>query len=258
MDSKSGFPANDNEAAAPPPAYSDSSYNTFTSPSSSTSQYYSAQIQSQLSSLTTQISSLHTQAELLSNAQDEKILSLLTNDIQIYLSDFAKSGMKKGTLILVPSAGLQSENATPTDHDFKEMDEFDRVVRVKDKEGEREEKWFWGDEEMANRLAGYLRPPPPDPRTLDLPPRKEVVKPKVEASSSRGFWGRKKSVTLQPAVLEPRPVLRNVKEVVKEDKVVMDVNAEEVCFRTENDFGILETERGYAVVVKLKVILVER
>lgn len=183
---------------------------------------------------------------------------MLTNDIQIYLADFARSGMKKGTLILVPAAGLQSENATPTDYDFKEMDEYDRVVRVKDKESEREEKWFWRDEEMANRLAGYLRPPPADPRTLDLPPRKEVVKPKVEASSSRGFWGRKKSVTLQPVVPEPRPVLKDVKEVVKEDQVVMDVKAEEVCFRTENDFGMLETERGYAVVVKLKVVLAGR
>jgi hypothetical protein len=34
----------------------------------------------------------------------------------------------------------------------------------------------------------------------------------------------------------------------------MDVKAEEVVFRTENEFGIYGTERGWGVVVKLKVI----
>jgi hypothetical protein len=39
------------------------------------------------------------------------------------------------------------------------------------------------------------------------------------------------------------------------DNVLMDVKAEEVSFRTENDFGIFETQRGWAIVLKLKVEL---
>lgn len=39
------------------------------------------------------------------------------------------------------------------------------------------------------------------------------------------------------------------------DKVLMDVKAEEVSLRTENDMGIFETQRGWAVVLKLKVEL---
>jgi hypothetical protein len=38
----------------------------------------------------------------------------------------------------------------------------------------------------------------------------------------------------------------------------MDVKAEEVVFRTENDFGIFGTERGWGVVLRLKVILGNR
>ena len=259
MDSKTDFSSYSEEPA--PPAYSDSSYTTFSISSSSTPQYYSAQIQSQLSSLTTQISSVRTEAELISHAQEEKILSLLTNDIQIYVSDFANSGLKKGTLILIPAAALleAGENAVPTDYDFKTADEYDRVVRVRDKE-DGVKMWYWRDEDMANRLAGYLRPAPPNPRTLELPPTKEQVKTKVEAVPSRGFWGWKKSTTQQQPT-EPKIKANNGwannKGEQKEggDRVVMEVKAEEVVFRSENEFGMLCSERGYAVVVKLKVTL---
>jgi hypothetical protein len=259
MDSKSRMPSAKYEEEAPP-AYSDSSYSTYPTSSSSTSQnYYSSQIQSQLSNLTTQISSIQTQRDALSHAQDEKILSLLTNDIQIYLSDLAKTGLRKGTLVLIPANAVEDEKALPADFDFAESDEFARVVRVKDKEGDDSRKsprWFWRDEDMANRLASYLQPKP-DPRTLELPARKEEIMPKPEASTSRGFWGRKKSTTVVPErKQEPKPEMSGVKD--GEDKVSMDVNAEEMVFRTENDLGIWETERGYGIVVKLRVVLAKR
>jgi len=117
------------------------------------------------------------------------------------------------------------------------------------------------------RLAGYLRPTP-DPRTMELPPRPEQVKAQlVESqpgnSSSRGFWGRRKSTT---KIVETPPPVEQSKESKfdgdskvspkdSEDRVVMDVKAEEVVFRTENEFGIYGTERGWGLVVKLKVIL---
>lgn len=262
MESKTDLSSYHEEPA--PPAYSDSSYTTFSTSASSTSQYYSAQIQSQLSSLTTQISSVRTQAELISHAQEEKILSLLTNDIQIYLSDFANSGLKKGTLLLIPAASLleAGRNAVPTDYDFKTADEYDRVVRVRDEE-DGAKMWYWRDEDMANRLAGYLRPPPPNPRTLELPLRKEQGKTKAEAAPSRGFWGWKKG-TIQQQPPEPKIKANNgctnTKGEQKEsgDRVVMEVKAEEVVFRSENEFGMLCSERGYAVIVKLMVTLGDR
>jgi hypothetical protein len=260
MDSES-FISRDRSDGAPPPAYSESSYSTYTS--TSTSQYYSSQIQQQLSSLTTQVSSVHMQRELLSHAQDEKILSLLTSDIQIYLCDFAKSGMQRGTLILIPARGIEDENALPADYDFMEAGGFDRVVRVKDKESDSlggTQTWYWRNEDMAHRLARCLRPPS-DPTAIELPLRNVEPKPKVESSSNRGFWGWKRGKKESPLV----PLTSNVsksdisgsKKGQKDDgdNISMKINAEEVVFRTESDMGILGTERGYAIVVKLKVVL---
>jgi len=41
--------------------------------------------------------------------------------------------------------------------------------------------------------------------------------------------------------------------VEEREKVIMDVGAEEVVFRMENDFGIFETRRGWGIVLKLRV-----
>lgn len=284
MDSKSGPPPSSYEDDGPaPPSYTESLSSPYGA-SSSTSKYYSSQIASQLTQLTQTITSLQTQKSLLSDAQDEKILSLLTHHIQIYLADFAKSGLQRGTLILVPRRGLSNDNSTPCEYDIRNPEEYDRVVKVGEKDGEaylqrerdeygsfadrddedHHEMWFWKDEEMALRLAGYLRPQP-DPRTMELPPRKEEVKAaEPEASSGRSFWGRKKSI---PKVVETRPPLVEQRtdskmdtraSAVNEDKILMDVKAEEVVFRYENAFGIYETERGYCVVLNLRVILGRR
>jgi hypothetical protein len=268
MDSKDPMgPSGSNGDEAAPPSYSETISSNYI-PNASTSQYYSSQIQSQLQTLTTQISSLQTQKSILSHAQDEKILALLTHQIQLYLSDFAETGLQKGTLILVPAEGINDPNALPTQYDFKDPDEYDRVVRVRDKQddGYGSQKWFWRDEDMAIRLAGYLVPKP-DPRTMELPPRKEEVAQQAEAGSGSGkwSWGRKKSIAKaveRPPLVEARSdtKIADVKIASRdaEDKVMMDVKAEEVVFRTENEFGIFGTERGWGVVLKLKVILGSR
>jgi len=229
-----------------------------------TSQYYSHQIQDQLQSITTQIKSLETQKCLLSHAKDENILSLLTTQIQIYLSDFAKAGLHKGTLILIPAKGIEEENAVPVDHDFKNPVEYDRVVKVKDKEADeyREGYMFWKDEDMARRLAGYLGPER-DLRNAELPLRKEQIKAaeQVSQTTSRGFWGRKKSslVGAERPVLTESQIMKvdhlvNTPLARPEGQVLMNVKAKEVVFRTENDFGIYETQRGWGIVLKLRVV----
>lgn len=267
MDSKTPPPPSsyDNNEESAPPSYSSIISTPVTS---STSQYYSTQIASQLTNLTSRISSLQVQKRLLSHAQDEHLLSLLTPQIQLYLSDFANTGLQRGTLILIPAAGLEGESALPCEYDFKNPDEYDRVVRVRDKAAEEYEagpKWFWHDEEMAERLAGYLRPKA-DLRTLELPPRKEeIVQQQTGQSSSSGSskwgWGRKKTAERPPLTpVEPRaaPEKSDTKLSKSDDKVVMEVKAEEVVFRTENEFGMYGTERGWGVVVKLRVTLGSR
>lgn len=248
MDTKNPIPPSAfDEAGAAPPSYAESI---------NTSSYYSTQIRTQLTTLSHQISSLQTQKSLLSHAHDEKILSLLTTQIQIYLSDFANSGLKKGTLILVPANGMTDENALPTDYDFKDAEEYDRMVRMTSKDDKQGEMMYWRDEDMAQRLAGYLEPPP-DPKSTKLPPRKQ----EEEEPKARGFWARKKSTTSTPtaALVVERQGNAGAKSAGEEsgDKVVMAVRAEEVVFRTENAFGMYGTERGWGIVLKVKVILAE-
>lgn len=267
MDAKRVVPSSYDEEVAPP-AYTDDvpAYQ----PYSSTSQYYSHQIQDQLQSITTQISSLDTQKSLLSHAKDERVLSLLTTQIQNYLSDFSKAGLHKGTLILVPAQGLEDENAVPVSYDFRKSDEYDKFVRVNDKEMDKSSDdglMFWKDEDMARRLAGYLRPSR-DPENKELPPRKEEIKAAAQQTSpneSRGFWGRKKSAIEIPRRSIPArekmsPADPDAKSTQPrtEDKVLMDVRAEEVVFRTENDLGLYETQSGWGMVLKLRVVLGER
>jgi hypothetical protein len=155
----------------------------------------------------------------------------------------------------VPAAGLENENdpqvAEFEDKAKESIVEFDQVVRIRDKEGDGKEAWFWKDEDMAVRLAGYLRPAR-DLKNKPLPPRKEEVK---AAEPSRGFWGRKKSsvkAAEKPPLVEERRVEPAV-SVEEREKVIMDVGAEEVVFRMENDFGIFETRRGWGIVLKLRV-----
>ncbi|CZR52177.1 uncharacterized protein PAC_02054 [Phialocephala subalpina] len=261
MDTKSpsGLPGYDtNSDVDAPPAYNDTISSFPVTSSSSPSSYYSSQISSQLQSLTTQISSLETQKSLLAHAQDEKILGCLTTHIQVYLSDFASTGLKKGTLILVPVGGLKNQNAVPmdSDYDFGNHEEYDRLVRVRSKsdDGIDEGSWFWEDEAMTNRLVGILRPKP-DLKNRELSPRKEALK----KEESRGFWGRKKSAS-KPLLIEERRDGESAGDREKEngDRVVFDLKAEEVCFRSENEFGIYESESGWGIVLHLRVVLARR
>ena len=264
MSSKGPIPISTDESTAPP-AYSESP-SQVVGGSAPTSQYYRNLLSSHLSSLTAQVSSAHTQRLLKSNDQDEKILSILTSEIQTYLSLFAASGLQKGTLIIVPSRGLEGQVAEPLSHVLDEARAFDRVVRVSDKQADEDgDLWFWKNAAMARRLAGYLRPAQPvkEVKKGELPPRKQEVKV-VEQSvaPTKGFWGRKKSVASTPTspLVEERRYLKDDSDVKKmtqepEDRIDMDVKAEEVLFRTENDLGIYETQRGYGIVLRLKIVL---
>ncbi|KAI9645116.1 hypothetical protein NHQ30_005850 [Ciborinia camelliae] len=241
MDSK--LPTYENNDGPAPPSYLDSlsshsSASRIPEPSKSTS--YGSQIQSQLNHISTQFTSLETQKSLAAHAQEHKILSLLSNRIQIYLSEFANTGLRKGTLILIPAQCLANEKAEPLDFQGEDKSGYDAFVQVGDKEGLNGGVWFWEDEDMAERLAGALKP------FRELPSRPNPAVVSQRGSSSR-FWRRKSSsknedVKASSAVSEPT------------DKVLMDVKAEEVVFEYENSFGLLETQRGYGVVLHLKIV----
>lgn len=246
MDSK--LPTYEDENGPAPPSYLDSlssaspKTSKISGPSTSKSTSYGSQIQSQLNNLSTQFSSLQTQKSLLAHAQEEKILSLLTTQIQIYLSGFANTGLRKGTLILIPAQCLQNEKAQPLEFDQEDKSTYDVFVEVGDKESLNGGTWFWEDEEMAERLAAALKP------STELPSRETVTQKGSNAGVlSQGvnrFWKKKSSLknVETPVLVEDMKVSSAVVE--PRDKVHMEVKADEVVFEYENTFGLLETQRG--------------
>ncbi|QSZ36057.1 hypothetical protein DSL72_007181 [Monilinia vaccinii-corymbosi] len=260
MDSK--LPTHENDDGSAPPSYLDSLSSPspvaskIPGPSASKSTTYGSQIQTQLTHLSTQFSLIQKQKSLLAHAREEKLLSLLTSHIQSYLSDFANAGARKGRLILIPTQCLENERAEPLDFHGEDNSGYDVFVEVGDKESLDSGVWFWDDEDLAARLAGALRPSP------ELPPRQPVTQQQQsdnavvnQAGSSSRFWKKRSSSKMveKPALVGDMKVAPAVSE--PRDKVLMDVKAEEVVFEHENDFGLLETQRGYAVVLYLKVII---
>ncbi|KAK2628038.1 hypothetical protein QTJ16_002684 [Diplocarpon rosae] len=236
---------------AAPPSYADTISSLQPTVSSPTSQYYSSQIQSQLATLATLISSIQTQKNLLSHAQDEKILGLLTHHIQAYLSDFANTGLTKGRLILVPAQGIQDPTAIPTDYDFSEPSEYYRVVKISSEESGGQESWYWHDEDMAKRLARYLRPAR-DARTKEQAQLQGQPQPQTKGW---GLFGRKKTAERSPLAEGRKDTKSQSLGGASDDRVVADVKAEETVFRHENEYGMYEAERGWGIVVTLRLVL---
>ncbi|KAK4222541.1 hypothetical protein QBC38DRAFT_80193 [Podospora fimiseda] len=121
--------------------------------------------------------------------------------------------------------------------------------------------WSWfKDEDMARRLATYLRP---EVNVERKQVAKQVVENKKAVAAERGsIWGRwgrggKKEKEQRESVLGPTgltgivapgPAVEN-----REDGVKMSVRAREVTFRKENDFGVWEGRSGFGIVVTVRV-----
>lgn len=209
---------------------------------------------------------------------------MFTTEIQNFFSDFAHSGVQRGTLILVPAAAVQA-GATPMEYDFRDQEEYDRVARVKSKEEVGDGQWFWRDEDMAMRLARYLSPTSawtdlPSrsvaegiteesalssnqqvPRLRAMRPKKKVPTEEIQAPKRRLFGRQRGTITSieKPPTAEEKEMKAALDSKLanehSEDKVDLAVKAEEISFRTENEMGIFETQRGWAVVLKMKVEL---
>lgn len=134
---------------------------------------------------------------------------------------------------------------------------------------------WWRDEDMARRLARHLQPPaPPDAPPVPLQtPVQAVVEERLPAQKEKKswFWGKKRSGSSSTSASAAEPARTAVEtgkgkgegdaaqDAAKDARgsgrggAKMSVTAEEVAFRTENDFGIMESVRGWGVVVVVHV-----
>lgn len=297
MDAKSPNLYSATEEAAPP-SYSETYTPTHQAQPTLPPVLYSQQLRTQLQDLAAQITAHKTHTALLTTTKDETILSHLTPHITTYLSDLAGSGLRQGSLILVPLGAFNSPNAVPCSADFADPTHFDRVVRVASSSSPhaksardeyhtqdtgKSESWFWQDEDMARRIAAHLSPPPDPtyPPAPSIPQHNEFAYVRVNSwgqqvssdpssavpAAKKSFWGRRKSSIKAPdtpprvpvsAAAYPGDVKGDSKQtsasaMEAEDRVRLDVCAEEVVFRTEDEMGLFGTERGWAVVFKLTI-----
>ncbi|KAK4120549.1 hypothetical protein N657DRAFT_674218 [Parathielavia appendiculata] len=118
--------------------------------------------------------------------------------------------------------------------------------------------WWFTDEDMASRLAAYLRPEPTSDRKHIQP----VVVEKKAVGKEKSGWGRwglgggrKKAAEQSSPVVAPpvSPGLSSFGSGAENDSVKMTVTAEEVTFRKENEFGLWESRTGWGIVVTVKV-----
>ncbi|KAK3385803.1 hypothetical protein B0H63DRAFT_187735 [Podospora didyma] len=113
--------------------------------------------------------------------------------------------------------------------------------------------WYFRDEAMARRLAGYLQP------RANVKVERKHVQAAVVAEKKGWRWGfggggggKKSAETAAP--VSPGLARPGVAEMpAPDDGVSMTVRAEEIRFRRENDFGVWESLSGFGIVVTVKV-----
>ncbi|KAI5862448.1 hypothetical protein GGS23DRAFT_610647 [Durotheca rogersii] len=130
---------------------------------------------------------------------------------------------------------------------------------------------WWRDEDMARRLAGYLQPPadPDDDDDDDAAaapavelstPVRAAVEARIPAKKDKKKawgWGRSRGSQTQteaplPAATPAAPPAAG-SEKRRRRGTVVTATAEEVSFRHENAFGLLESLSGWGVVVTVEV-----
>lgn len=139
-------------------------------------------------------------------------------------------------------------------HEFDGWGRWGEGVSGRDTSRKEEELW-WKDEHMARRLARYLQPV----RKVMAVDRPTVAAKVTEAKKAKSRWnilgGSRKtgSEGSTPLPLPAAAASRSAAAVRVEDDVSMNVTAEEVTFRRENEMGIWESSTGWGVVVRVRI-----
>ncbi|KAI2610626.1 uncharacterized protein GGS25DRAFT_155544 [Hypoxylon fragiforme] len=146
-----------------------------------------------------------------------------------------------------------------TGQEFNDWGRFDQPNFLT---GDKPSTLWWKDEEMAQRLASYLQPKRERVASMERDSifqtaTGQMVPAKKETRS--WGWGRTKYASNQKSQ-ETATTSTPSNTLVDVEKGGMDghgaemvFTAQEVAFRHENEFGILESFRGWGIVLTVKV-----
>lgn len=157
----------------------------------------------------------------------------------------------------------RTSSLAPGEAGFDEWGRFDTDDAAGESGAGGANQWWFRDEDMARRLAAYLRPEPNlDRKHVQAVVAERRAAPAREERSSSGWrWGlggRKKAAAEEKSPLAspgtPGLATAGVEAAAgTDDSVKMTVRAEEVTFRKENEFGVWESRSGWGVVVTVRV-----
>ncbi|USW56015.1 hypothetical protein Slin15195_G093340 [Septoria linicola] len=162
-------------------------------------------------------------------------VAVLVSKLMPQIRERAKHGLSKSKLLILPS----DQAETSMKGELVGFDEDDLPIMVQ-LEGQYDGSRFWSQSEaiallrdqMLKELGG---------ETVAVPVREALPQRPVEPSRS-SFWGRKPS-----RVVETKPARPTT------PPVTVDIELDQVNFRTENDYGLYETIRGKGLLMSVVI-----
>ncbi len=114
---------------------------------------------------------------------------------------------------------------------------------------------WWSDENMARRLAKHLQPgnqqTSASGKAIPSQSRQEGSR---QSSGLRNILGRVANRIPEPLVSgNDQAVASSSRQQQQKGNVSLTVNAEEVTFRKENDFGLWESMTGWGIVARVRL-----
>ncbi|KAI0385451.1 hypothetical protein F5Y04DRAFT_186027 [Hypomontagnella monticulosa] len=194
---------------------------------------------------------------VLSGLEDMKRRGEISRISRISINNAGKDS-KSGAEFRSPQSTSEDQSWI-SGQEFTDWGRFGESNSLVDDSAEKAKTLWWHDEEMAHRLASYLQPKkeiaPVDVNSVV----QAVVEHRIpQKKEKKGWgWGRRTSIQRTPEVPIPNPVEPDAAAARSREQeqkgAEMTVSAEEVAFRQENDFGILESVRGWGIIVAVKV-----
>ncbi|KAM3413799.1 hypothetical protein BST61_g10483 [Cercospora zeina] len=163
-------------------------------------------------------------------------VGILVSKLMPQIRERAKHGLSTSTLLILPSD--QAETSRRGELVGFSEDDLPIVIQL---DGQYDGSQFWSQDEalllLKDQVLTDLGEGPATDSTREALPERPIEQPKSS------FWGRKtsKSVAVKPVVPPPPP------------PVTVEVEMDQVNFRTETEFGLYETIRGRAVLMKVHI-----